>query len=526
VLFAAVVAIAFPVLLFGLGRYHWFLRDDWVFLNERNTLSFEHLFEPFNVHPVATPVAAYVALWNLFGLESYRPYQAGVIVLHLAAAVLLHRIMRSSGVRPWLAAVAAGSFVFFGPGAQNILWAFQIGFTGALTLGLLQLVLADHDGPFGRRDVFGVAAGILAVMSTGVGVTMALVVGLAVWGRRGWRIGFAHSAPLAAAYGAWYLVQRPETTSAAGSPSPEVLVEWVANAITGTFLALGDLRVVAVALALVTLAGLALAWWPVLRPGLDRQSWAARRRALRPLAIPSALLVGSLLFPAMTGTTRWNLGMEVARSSRYLHLGAALTLPALALGAEALARRWRGVTPVVAVLLLSAVPANLAAFEPEAFGERYMDERRRILTMAVAMPFARDVPPDVRPVPDPYDGDLTIGFLLEAVDDGRFDPYPYEIAPQYEQEMRIRLGLAQRRTGHYPMGCRTKREPVDLELDRGDVVVIAQPVRVTALDGGRPVSRPVLFNHRNGTELTAELDGLEVRLDPPGQSQTFSLCEA
>ena len=55
--------------------------------------------------------------------------------------------MRRAGVRPWLATLLAGVFVFFGSGAENILIAFQITFVGSLVFGLTQLLLADHDGP-------------------------------------------------------------------------------------------------------------------------------------------------------------------------------------------------------------------------------------------------------------------------------------------------------------------------------------------------------------------------------------------
>ena len=49
--------------------------------------------------------------------------------------------------------------MFFGAGAENILVVFQITFVGALVFGLVQLLLADHDGPIDRRDWFGLLAG-------------------------------------------------------------------------------------------------------------------------------------------------------------------------------------------------------------------------------------------------------------------------------------------------------------------------------------------------------------------------------
>ena len=96
--------------------------------------------------------------------------------------------MRRSQVGVWTSALAASVFALFGAGAQNLLWAFQVTFTGALVLGLVHLLLADHDGPLDRRDWLGLAAGFLGLMCSGVAVTMVFVVGVAALLRRGWRI--------------------------------------------------------------------------------------------------------------------------------------------------------------------------------------------------------------------------------------------------------------------------------------------------------------------------------------------------
>ena len=128
------------------------------------------------------------------------------MALHLVAAALVLAVMRRSGVRPWLATVAAAVFVFFGAGAENILVAFQITFVGSLVFGLTQLLFADHDGPLDRRDWLGLLAGFAGLLCSGVAVTMTVVVGLAVLlrrGFRGWRVALFHTAPLAVAYALW-----------------------------------------------------------------------------------------------------------------------------------------------------------------------------------------------------------------------------------------------------------------------------------------------------------------------------------
>jgi len=72
--------------------------------------------------------------------------------------------MHRAGVRPWSATVLASLFVLFGAGAANILWAFQISFVGSVAFGLTHLLLADHDGPFDRRDWLGLLAGFATLL--------------------------------------------------------------------------------------------------------------------------------------------------------------------------------------------------------------------------------------------------------------------------------------------------------------------------------------------------------------------------
>ena len=178
--FIVLVVAAVPIYLF-LGRNRWFYLDEWDLLARRTT-SWSDLMRPHNEHWYTIPILKYRALWRLFGLRTYVPYQLAVILLHLAAAVLLWLIARRSGARLWCATVAASVFVYFGFGSQDILWAFQVGFDGALVLGLAQLLLAGHDGPVDRRDALGVICGVVGLLvCSGVAVVMVGIVAVAMW---------------------------------------------------------------------------------------------------------------------------------------------------------------------------------------------------------------------------------------------------------------------------------------------------------------------------------------------------------
>ena len=90
--FGAFVAVAAPLILFHYGSYHWFMRDDFVFLADR-TGRYPDLISAYGgAHWVAIPRVIYWVLWQLFGMTTYLPYQATVVALHLTAAVLLRLV--------------------------------------------------------------------------------------------------------------------------------------------------------------------------------------------------------------------------------------------------------------------------------------------------------------------------------------------------------------------------------------------------------------------------------------------------
>ena len=173
--------IAGLVMYLYMGRAMWFYGDEWKVLSSRGL---PDMFRQHGGHLIALPFAVYRLQYFLFGLRTYMPYLALVVLLHLAVAALLRVIMRRAGVGPWLATAAACLYVFFGSGSQNTLWAFQITFVGAVAFGLLQLLLADHSGPLDRRDWLGLGCGLLAIACAGVAVTMIAIVGIAATDQR------------------------------------------------------------------------------------------------------------------------------------------------------------------------------------------------------------------------------------------------------------------------------------------------------------------------------------------------------
>jgi hypothetical protein len=508
--FVALVVAAVPLYLV-LGRRQWFFLDDWDFLADRDAMSLHDLLRPHNEHWSTLPVLVYRALWRLVGLRHYWPYQIILVALHLTAAVLLRVIMRRASVAPWLATAAAGIFVLIGTGRDNILWSFQIGFTGALVCGLAHLILADHDGRFDRRDAAGIAFGAAGLMCSGIGVTMTFIVGLAVLTRRGWRMAALHTVPLAVCFGAWWLGFGRDNYDA-GSASVGEVGDFVTTGIGNAFDEIGQFPGVGIALAVLLVAGLWVGWGRL-----------PRERLRREVAAPGALLVGAFVFFVVSGFGRAGvarLGPETAVASRYVHLFAAMTLPAVAVAADAVIRRWRILTPLVVIVLLVGVPGNVAAIDDIL---PYATKNRQVLVLPRS-PFAHEVPRSVRPlgIGGPQ---VTMAWLLDGVRSGRI-PSPGRVAAAERAAASLSIGLAQRQVSSAPRGCTPLRKAVDVRLQPGDTIEFTGgPIDVRLRTNDRVEAPMRRFSPDDGQRIEALAGPLDLHLTPPlSRTQHTQLC--
>jgi hypothetical protein len=465
VVFIAVLAVGLVLfLVFGHGQ--WFFLDDWDFLADRHAGDLDDLLRPHNEHWSTLPILVYRALWQLFGLRTYVPYQLVAILLHLTAAVLIRQVMRRAGVGPWIATVAASLFALFGAGDQDIVWAFQMAWSAALVLGLTHLILADHDGPIERRDWLGLIAGFAGLLCSGVAVTMVFVVGLAVLARRGWRAALFHTVPLGLVYLVWWLAfARDEYTAAGGSAGGVVRFVW--NGISTTFGEIGQLPGLGFVVGVVLAGGLFLAW-----RGLDRG--ALRRQA----SAPGALLVGSVVFLAIAGVGRAAaLGAETARAGRYLHVVAALSLPAIGVAVDALLRRSRPLGSIAVATLLIGIPGNVDLLARHDTRERDLLGTPDLMLTIPRVPLAKEVPRSLRPNPE-LAPEVAVGWLLDGVAPDRV-PDPGLIRPVTRANVNFRLSFLQSRRPTERSGCRTLREPVTRTVTKGQAFRIdGGPIRV------------------------------------------------
>lgn len=492
--FLAVVAaglIAYVVL----GGQRWFFLDEWDLLASRDGGDLRDLLEPHNEHWSSLPILVYRAYFRLFGLRTYLPYQLTAIVLHLIAAGLLRTVMRRAGVSPWFATAASSLFVLFGSGNEDITWAFQIGFTGALVFGLTHLLLADHDGRIDWRDWLGLGAGLAALMCSGVGVTMVVVVGLAVLLRRGWRMALFHAMPLGVLFGAWWFAYGRGNYDLA-DPTPARIGEFITTGVGAAFDAMGQLPGAGVALGALLVVGLVVAWRHI-----DRSE--VRRGA----AAPAALLAGSVVLLMISGLGRAGaFGPDFARQSRYLHLVAAFCLPALAVAANAVAVRWPPLALVGFVLLLVGIPGNIASIDDHA---RARGDRDLILTLA-HLPAATRAPRALQPARDlAIHGSM--GWFLEGAESGRI-PRADDPSARTVRNATVRLSLFQDGDELASTSrCDLISRPVLRRFEVGQVFTFRRGwVEASAPDGFKPVP----FRAENGRAVRIVNGPLDVRLAP------------
>jgi hypothetical protein len=194
----------------------------------------------------------------------------------------------------------------------------------------------------------------------------------------------------------------------------------------------------------------------------------SRAERVAQLTAPIALLVASLALLVITALNRADFGADWARQSRYVSLVAAMSLPALALGADAVATRWPRALPVVCVLFLLGIPANInVATRAQRDILRPRDAATRDTMLSLPLdPIAPHVPRSVHPEPTTATA-ITIGWLLDQAGAGRLAK-PGPLTPRLRSSNAFRLSF-DRPDGPIPTtNCRSIRRPFTLDLHEGD----------------------------------------------------------
>jgi hypothetical protein len=500
--FGVAVGVALPLLLW-FGRDHWFFLDDWWVLT-RDGLTGPGYLDGHNGHWITLVRVDNRLIFEWWGLRSYLPYQIPVVLAHLAAAVLMRQVTLRLGVRAWIATAVALAFLFFGSGRENILWGHEVGATTSLVCGFGLFLLADGGRSVTRRDVLGLAVGVLGLMTWGSFPAILFGFCLTTLLRRGARVAAFYGLPLGAIYATWY-VRYSNVKSSALEPT-QATFRFAGKMLWGVFdaLARGGVGVV-----LLVVAGLGLLM-------AARRAW--RSRAWAALALPLGLAAAWAAFAGLTSLARAVYLPDSYRSERYLHIGAALGLPLVAAGAEALARRRALLGAAALVPLAIGLPGNLDLL---SHTKPILRGNPELVFATAHSAYIDDVPPDTPVLGGPIEIPLTAGWLARQVDAGRV-PEPAGADPVRDLDAAAQLVLAQ---GGEPAGvdaCPQVTAPQAVTLREGEQIRFAGPINVATTNGARE-SHPLPFDSRAGAVVGARAGPVDVVLRP-ALGQELRVC--
>jgi hypothetical protein len=308
-----------------LQRSQWFFFDEWSFLQVKGP----PMLEPHVGHWSTSPLFLFHVLRDTVGLGSYLPFAFAETVAHVAVAHLIWRISLKAGANPWIATAAAAILVFLGSGAENILWAFQVGFLTGLALGLLAFLLASGPSLSRARFVGIVAISLFALTWSGTSLPLVVATAALTAHRHGMRRAITYAGICAVVYATWYARYAAGDQGNPGTGGlglHKILVK--VPEFLGVMLLLGWQSIFPVfGLGAVILIAL-LVWLLLLR----------KRRDLPGFSLALILTAAAALFAFMTAYSRADWSTGAGKSSRYVYVLAALLLPLCAVALTRLAR--------------------------------------------------------------------------------------------------------------------------------------------------------------------------------------------
>jgi len=229
-------------------------------------------------------------------------------------------------------------------------------------------------------------------------------------------------------------------------------------------------------------------------------------------------MAGSAVFLAVTASGRLFLGIDAARSSRYVYLIAAMTIPALAVAVDALASRWRWFLPVAIGVFLVGVPANLRV--GVRAGNNTETPTREIFMSLQENSISQEVPPSIRPEPV-MAPEVTIGWLA-AQSSGRSGAISSDL--RYEDTFRV--AFAQSKGAAPTKQCSSLRTPLVISLHVGDQLGLYRNTVVVAPAPALKVhvlGPPLIFFPRDGRRISVVQAPGRVRIATGGHPLNWAM---
>jgi hypothetical protein len=335
VVHALTLAAAFGAWAY-LDRNLWFFGDEWDFLTRRGLHgAYFSIWAPHNEHWSVLPILLWRGIFSFEHLSSYWPYLVPLLLAHVLVVHLLWRRCLREGADPWVATALALLFALLGAGAEDLAWAFQIGFVSSVLFGLLSMEVAEgppaagdapfplatFHGPVAWRDVAASLLLLAALMCSMVGVAAGVALGVLLLGHFGWRRAFRVLAMPAGVFLIWFALAGRSGLKATGDYlGPSVFSK--IPTFVGSNLAADVGKAAGWASGGTVLAIVLLAWvlWRSVRAnGLFKKHSAALGGA-----------VAAVVFYTLAALGRDRISATEA-PSRYAYVGIAFMLPTFAL---------------------------------------------------------------------------------------------------------------------------------------------------------------------------------------------------
>lgn len=399
-LIAHLISLALgAALLLYLGKDQWFFFDEWDFIWPDEGL--RRLVEGHNGHWSLVPIAIWLALQQTLGLASYLPFLTFAIAAHLVTAHLLWRLLRRTRCDTWLSTAVIAVFVCLGAGSENLLWAFQVGYVGAIAFALGAVLLVSRRELTAGASVWAGALLALGAASSGTALPFFAAVGIVGLRLHGWRRTALILVPPSLIYLAWLVVLAGE------NPTSVYRASGVADSLRGIPVYVARMfvdglttvtPVPAFGIVLVT----AIVVWIVLRLRSGVPSPAE--------TIALAMLVAGLTFAVLTAYSRLQLGTDAAASSRYVYYVVVAVLPAITILLTRVASRrvlaFSAVAALIAAVGVFNVGVLVEAARTEAGRER---TTHALISAALALADTHPDGVDLDATPDPQFLSRTLG---------------------------------------------------------------------------------------------------------------------
>ena len=321
----AVGVLASTAVLVWHARKMWFFGDEWDFLYHRALSGGDGpgLLAPHNEHWSTIPLILYRVMWHVVGLQHYQVWMLMPILTLMVGSVAMYALLRRAGASGWVAVICALVLAWNGAG-EDTLWAFQVGFLGSLTAGIVGCLVVQ-EWPSVRGLVVANAMALVALMCSGLGIPMVAWMTLFALMLRGWRIALAVGTLPAITYAAWYSAYGVSATEQADTlpdASASAFLAYVWAGISHVW----DVTTGMPAVGMFVFLGLAAVAFLV-------------RTTDKLHALAVAGVVTTLFGYTMLAVSRAKFGVEQANSLRYVPLGLILTLPALAVAVGSVKQR-------------------------------------------------------------------------------------------------------------------------------------------------------------------------------------------